>query len=179
MKTTLPLLLGIMALSASAGEKDVLVINSEADPVPVMIQSNAVQPLSVTVFESVNEPQSSFIRVEAYQVPAGKILIAEYVSMYLDIAVTDRPSTGLKIEGTIAGTGTPSGNASFELGYMEEFERTSRGTPNFIIAKNLTAYFSEGPVICIADSHFAGTDLDFGVMSCSIAGRLIDAPHIQ
>jgi len=45
---------------------------------------------------------------------------------------------------------------------MAEFERTSRGTPNVIAARSVTACLAEGPVERIADNHFAGSDLDFG-----------------
>ena len=136
------------------------------------------QPISVSEFVSITEPESSRVDVRVFKVPRGKILEVEYVSIYLDIAVRNEPNNGTKIEGTVRGGAFPQqrGLASFELGYMEEYDRTSRGTPNFIIGKAVKLYFSQGDVVCTADSHFAGSDLDFGIMACSISGRLYDRP---
>jgi hypothetical protein len=130
--------------------------------------------VSVSEAELVNAPTSR-VTIEVFNVPAGKIFIADYVSIYLDVAVNNRPQTGLRIAAKLDGNGT-NGSNRYELGYMDEFVRTSRGTPNFIMAREVTLYFTAGPVRCVSDSHFAGSGLDFGVVRCDLSGRLIEAP---
>jgi hypothetical protein len=145
---------------------------------PVVVTIVNAELVSVEVSENVNSPNSR-LTLNVFEVPPGKILIVNYVSIYLDVAV-NRPSMGLRIAGGLGGNGlTDRRPVQFELGYMEEFEQTSRGTPNFIVARNVTAYFSQGAVQCVADSHFAGSDLDNGLIICSLAGRLVDAPAPQ
>lgn len=171
------------ALLAAPPSKDVSVVNTPGvvvlndNPIPVVIDNSGEggdEFVTVSIRDLVEAPTATITR-DVYQVPAGKMLIVEYISIYLDVAVNNRPASGLKIAGNIAGNGT-TGYVRFELGYMEEFGRTSRGTPNFVIARNVTAYYSEGAVQCTADSHFAGSDLDFGVIECALSGRLVDAP---
>ena len=163
------------ALAENTG-KEVVVVN--ADPIPVTVENSGAggtDYVSVSASELINTPQSSRVSIEGFNVPAGKIFIVDYVSIYLDIVVRNPPQTGLRIAARLDGNGTNS-SPRFELGYMEEFVRTSRGTPNFITAREVTLYLTEGPVDCVADSHFAGSDLDFGLIRCDLSGRLIDAP---
>jgi hypothetical protein len=162
--------------SGSSNDVDANITNDSSNPVPVTVVNSEL--VSVQVFENVDSPTSR-VTLNVFEVPPGKILIVNYVSILLDVAV-NRPGTGLRIAGGLGGIGsTDRRPVEFELGYMEEFEQTSRGTPNFIVARNVTAYFSQGAVQCVADSHFAGSDLDFGFITCSLAGRLVDAPAPQ
>lgn len=174
MKQILGLMLALLAVPVLGGEKDVNVVNVQ--PIPVVVENDAAGLVSVSVRNLVEVPTAR-ITQNVFEVPAGKVLIVDYVSIYLDVVVGNRPNTGLRIAGNLSGTGAGTDSlVNFELGYMEEFERTSRGTPNFIVARNVKAYFSEGTVQCVADTHFAGSGLDFGLARCSLAGRLIDAP---
>jgi len=175
--------LGPAAALAAPTDKDVNVVNTpdvviaNQDPIPVTVENSGAggtDYVSVSAFEQVNAPTSRVI-AEVFSVPPGKIFIAEYISIYLDVVVRNRPQSGLRIAARLDGSGT-NGISRFELGYMEEFVFTSRGTPNFIMARELTAYFTEGPVSCVSDTHFAGSDLDFGIARCNLSGRLIDAP---
>jgi len=176
---SLPVAMLVALLPALAvGEpsaKDVIVVNQ--DPIPVTVENSGAggtDYVSVTNTELVNAP-TALVSIEVFSVPAGKIFIAAYISISLDVAVQNRPRHRLRIAARLDGSGTNSA-ARYELGYMDEFGFTSRGTPNFIMARELTAYFTEGPLTCVSDSHFAGSDLDFGVVRCDISGRLIDAP---
>ena len=181
--TVLILILTATTLPAAPPNKDVNVVNTpdvviaNDNPIPVTVENSggsAVDYVSVTEFEFV-ENAGSRASIEVFHVPAGKILIAEYVSILLDVVVRGRPTSGLKLGARLDGNGT-LGVVRYELGYMEEFEFTSRGTPNFNTARELTAYYTEGPVNCVSDAHFGGVNLDFGSVTCSLSGRLIDAP---
>ena len=173
----------VAAVQAAPKDKEVVVVNtpgvvvSNPDPIPVTVENSGaggVDYVSEQIWVQVPAPIDT-VREEVFRVPAGKIFIVDYVSIYLDVVVNNRPQTGLRIASRLDGTGS-SGSIQYELGYMEEFVFTSRGTPNFITATAATIYFSEGPVTCVADSHFAGTGLDFGAIKCNVSGRLIDAP---
>lgn len=136
------------------------------------------QFISESIFVIYNDRGARIVE-QMFEVPAGKLLIVDYVSILIDPAVRNRPTTPLRIRGAIEGT-DPNDSAlkpRFDLGFMEEYGRTSRGTPNFLIARELKAYYAEGPINCITDTRFGGVNLDFGSIECAIAGRLIDAPN--
>lgn len=111
-----------------------------------------------------------------FTVPDGKILVVDHASILLDVVVQDRPAD-MRIEGQLLGQGVPGPGALIvPLGYMDEYIRTSRGTPNFLVTRNVSTYFGAGSIQCIGETNFGGVNLRFGIIECTISGRLIDAP---
>ena len=126
--------------------------------------------------------EGSFFSIDVFEVPADKILIVDYVSVFADVVIGGRPTTTpLFIRSSLQGL-TPneidpgeSALVRFDLGFMEEYPMTSRGTPNLLTAREVKVYYGAGPVQCTVDTRFGGTNLDFGIAECSLSGRLIDA----
>jgi len=136
--------------------------------------------VSVRVSRNVANEGSNLL-VDVFEVPAGKVLVVDFLSMFLDVVVRNEPSTGVRIRGTLIGANPQnpsSAQVRFDLGYMDRYLFTSRGTPNFTISGQIPVYFGAGTVRCLADTRFGGVDLDFGLAECSISGRLIDAPEL-
>jgi len=131
---------------------------------------SAAVPVSVTVSELVGDVGSN-VRIVVYEVPPNQTLAVEYVSFFLDIAVDNKPTSEIKIEGGVIG---PNG-LQFPMGYMDEYEETSRGTPNFLIASPVHMYFDEGTVYCYGTTNYGGVNLNFGTVQCSLSGRLVKA----
>jgi len=175
-------LIALVATPAFAGDKNVSIFNDVSifnhdDPIPVVVADAATSgstSAGVAIVDTVDAPRARIVR-DLDEVPAGKILVVDHVSIRPDVAVRNRPTTGLRIAANLRGYGPGAdGQVDFEFGPMDEFARTSRGTPNFIVSRGVTAHFGAGPVECVAAAHFDGSDLHFALIRRSLAGRLID-----
>lgn len=175
-------LLAVSLLFAPSGfaRTSLATIDAKLDAILAALNGNgatAVEAVSVTAARLVDD-EADALSHEVFEVPAGKLLVVDYASILLDVVVRNRPATEIRIRGEVHGR-NPADLTSLtrvHLGYMEEYAETSRGTPNFLIAKEVTAYFGEGPVTCVAVTSFGGINLDFGSVTCTLTGRLVDAP---
>jgi hypothetical protein len=145
--------------------------------IDAVVGGTSSEPISLSVFEFVEDSGSRHTQ-DLFVVPEGKILFVDHASVFLDVVVRNRPTADIRILASLVGTGvseTPT-RVTFQLGYMDEFPQTSRGTPNFIAQGELGVFFGPGPVQCESNTRFGGVNLDFGTASCTFSGRLVDAP---
>jgi hypothetical protein len=181
LSTTALLAASLLVAPSGSARVSLATIDAKLDAILAALDGGAapaaVEAVSVTESRLVDD-EGNALSHEVFEVPAGKLLVVDYASILMDVVVQNRPASEIRIRGEIHGR-NPADSASstsVPLGFMEEYARTSRGTPNFLIAKEVTAYFGAGPVTCFADTRFGGTSLDFGAVTCTLTGRLVDAP---
>lgn len=165
----------VAAAPASAARTSLAGIDAKLETLLGLLGS--AEPVSVRAFRSIDTAgdgnRSSTV---VYVVPAGKILIVEHTSLFLDVVVANRPATELRIRAELSGAGPTGGGLTVPLGFMEEYPFTSRGTPNFLFSANVTTYFGSGNITCTSETNYGGVNLSFGIQTCTLSGRLIDAP---
>ena len=145
-----------------------------APPLEALATSVNGEPVMASareLFESLNQRAT----LEVTSVPAGKVLIVEHSTVFLDTGVRQFDERPIRFTAILRGTTGTSTN-QVRLGYMDENPNTSRGGRLFLYSDEVHLYFTEGPISCDANTDFAGTELFSGAIDCMVSGRLIDAP---